>query len=78
MSFIPTDRRGFMTSALLAIGAAGAAFPGWGALEAATRKKARFFDARRFAILDAVTETIMPRTDTPGARDAGVPSGSIR
>lgn len=70
---IGLDRRRFISSALLAIGAAGAAFPGWSALEAGTRVKARFFDARRFAILDAVAETIMPRTDTPGARDAGVP-----
>ena len=67
------DRRGFISNALLAIGAAGAAFPGWTSLEAAARGKAAFFDATRSAVLDAVAETIMPRTDTPGARDAGVP-----
>ncbi len=66
-------RRQFIASALLAIGAAGTAFPGWTAVEAASRGKARFFDARRFAILDVVAETIMPRTDTPGAHDVGVP-----
>ena len=33
----------------------------------------QFFDPARFALLDAVAETIMPRTDTPGARDARVP-----
>ena len=67
------DRRSFVLKALLAIGAVGTAFPGWGSLEAAARGKAAFFDARRSAVLDAVAETIMPRTDTPGARDAGVP-----
>jgi gluconate 2-dehydrogenase gamma chain len=72
-SEIDLDRRHFIRGALLAIGAAGAAFPGWSAIEATTRPSARFFDARRFAILDAVAETIMPRTDTPGARDAEVP-----
>ena len=33
----------------------------------------RHFDPDRYAVLDDVVETIMPRTDTPGARDAGVP-----
>lgn len=70
---IELDRRHFIRNALLAIGAAGAAFPGWNQLEAAARAKSPFFDARHLAVLDAVTETIMPRTDTPGARDAKVP-----
>jgi len=70
---IALGRRDFVRGALLAIGAAGTAFPGWSALDAATKGKAPFFDARRFAILDAAAETILPRTDTPGARDAKVP-----
>lgn len=66
------NRRGFISGALLAIGAAGMAFPGWDAVQAAAGR-APFFKPTRFAILDAVAETIMPRTDTPGARDARVP-----
>jgi hypothetical protein len=70
---IGLERRDFIRGALIAIGAAGASFPGLSALEAAAKVKVPFFDARRFAILDAAAETILPRTDTPGARDAKVP-----
>jgi gluconate 2-dehydrogenase gamma chain len=67
------NRRDFIETLLMSIGAAGVALPGWDTLEAATRKRPRFFAPARFAVLDALAETIMPRTDTPGARDALVP-----
>ncbi|MEO6092852.1 MAG: gluconate 2-dehydrogenase subunit 3 family protein [Novosphingobium sp.] len=34
----------------------------------------RQLDARRFALLSALADTIVPRTDSPGAVDAGVPA----
>ncbi len=68
------DRRSFVRNAILAIGVAGTAFPGLDGLVAASRGSALFFDSRRLAILDALAETIMPRTDTPGARDTAVPA----
>ncbi len=71
MNFAPTDRRSFITSALMAIGVAGAAFDSKAVFAAKPAKKL-FFKPAQFAILDAVTETIMPRTDTPGARDVKV------
>ena len=73
-SLADLDRRNFIRSAIFILGAAGTAFPGWNAIEAATRGKVRFFPPAQFAVLDAVAETIMPRTDTPGARDALVPA----
>ena len=72
--FSGADRRSFITNAFLAIGVAGAAFPGIAiAAPAKAGKAKRFLDPARYAVLDAVSETIMPRTDTPGARDALVP-----
>ena len=67
------DRRKFIIGALLAVGMAGVPLPAIAKVTTARRKVARFFSPARFAMLDAVAETIMPRTDTPGARDAAVP-----
>ena len=67
------DRRSFIVAALLAVGTAGVPLPAIARVTRAHRKAARFLSAARFAVLDALAETIMPRTDTPGARDALVP-----
>jgi gluconate 2-dehydrogenase gamma chain len=65
-----TSRRGFIASALLSIGVAGVPLSACNAKN--TSGGGPFFKPAHFAILDAVTETIMPRTDTPGARDVQV------
>ncbi len=65
-----TNRRSFIASALLAIGVAGVPLSACNAKN--PKGGSAFFKPAHFAILDAVTETIMPRTDTPGARDAKV------
>lgn len=67
------DRRRFVISALLAIGTAGAPLPAIARVARARGKAVRWLSPARFAVLDALAETIMPRTDTPGARDALVP-----
>jgi hypothetical protein len=44
------------------------------AFAAPAKKAARFLAAPQFALLGAVTDTILPATDTPGALAAGVPA----
>lgn len=66
------SRRELMAGAVLLVGGAAASLPTnlWARDEAP-----RFFDKERFAVLEAVCETIIPATDTPGAIGAGVPAG---
>lgn len=61
-----------MRSAILLVGGSLAAGPG-AALAQPARKAARFFAPAQFAALAEVTDIIIPRTETPGAKDAGVP-----
>ena len=63
-----TDRRTLFKHALWLIGAS--AVPK-GALAAAVQQPG--LEAARFALLSATADTIIPRTETPGAMDVGVP-----
>lgn len=66
------NRRSMLQQALVMVGAA--VVPGGAeALAAAAKSGKRQLDAPRYALLTAVADTIIPKTDTPGAVDAGVP-----
>jgi gluconate 2-dehydrogenase gamma chain len=65
------DRRVLLAGAIALVGGTLAGFPAE-LLALAPATQARFFTPAQFAILDAVVDIIIPRTDTPGARDAGV------
>lgn len=64
---------------ILAVGAGstvviGAATAGWAWRAIAARSPApTLFDPAHRACVDALAETLLPRTSTPGARDVGVP-----
>ena len=65
------DRRALLSGAILLVGgtlASGVAVPAFAAIGTA-----RFFTPEELAIVAGYAEVIVPRTDTPGARDAGVP-----
>jgi hypothetical protein len=66
------DRRELLRRAILLVGGTAMGTP-W-ELFADSGAKARFFGAPQYSLLEVVADIIMPRTDTPGAIDAGVPA----
>ncbi|WP_054107336.1 gluconate 2-dehydrogenase subunit 3 family protein [Novosphingobium sp. AAP83] len=69
------DRRTLIERALMLVGAGAAAgtFSASALASAAARTKP-YLDSATFALLTAVADTIVPRTDTAGAIDAKVPA----
>lgn len=66
------DRRALMQRVLMLAGAA--VFPGGAeALAAAAETGPRLLEAPRYALLTAVADTIVPKTETVGAIEVGVP-----
>lgn len=66
------DRRELLRRALLLVGGTAVVTPF--ELFADSGAKVRFFDAAQYSLLETVADIIIPRTDTPGAIDAGVPA----
>ncbi len=62
------DRRALLRGAILLVGGVAVAPEVWAQAERA------FFTAPERATLDLLCETMIPRTDTPGAIEAGVPT----
>ena len=63
------DRRALLRNAILLVGGSLAGVPGI-AVGATTD---RFFTPAQFAIMSDMADVIIPRTASPGAKDAGVP-----
>lgn len=66
-----SSRRALLQHIGLLLGAA--ALPAETLYAAAARSQQRFLDAPTFRLLSAACDTFVPRTDTPGAVQAGIP-----
>lgn len=72
MTITSMDRRALLQRAMLVVGAA--MVPGGAeALAQAVSSGARQLDTAHYALLTALADTIIPKTGTPGAVEAGVP-----
>ena len=67
------DRRALLRAAILLVGGSLAGVPAELLAQDAT-KRTGFFTPAQFATLAETADAIIPRTDTPGAKDAGVPA----
>lgn len=72
--FLDMDRRSLLGQIAALIGATAATGLSPSALAKAAAGGKRYLDAPAYALLRSVADTIVPRTDTPGAIDAGVPA----
>ncbi|HEX8056367.1 MAG TPA: gluconate 2-dehydrogenase subunit 3 family protein, partial [Novosphingobium sp.] len=71
---IQIDRRSMLSTALLIVGASAAAAVSPQAFAKAAAGTKPYLDPTRFTLLSAIADTIIPKTDTPGAVDAHVPA----
>lgn len=67
------NRRALLERMMILAGATATAGISSSALARAAAAAPRYLDGATFALLSAVADTIVPRTDTAGALDAGVP-----
>jgi hypothetical protein len=68
------DRRSLLSTALLLVGASAAVGISPEAFAKAAARPKPYLDPASFTLLSAIADTIIPKTDTPGAVDAHVPA----
>jgi len=74
MTIPSMDRRSLLESALLLMGVTATANFSTEAFAKAAASPKPFLDRKSFTLLSAIADTIIPKTDTPGAVDAHVPA----
>ncbi len=76
MNGFPVDRRALIAEMLLLVGSTAVPSSAIAAITAGSTRaagKARFLSSPDIALLREISEAMIPRTDTPGASEAGVP-----